>query len=217
MEAAPITPEMAIEATGLNPTDPFAGPLIRQITEQVQRDRDERMRYVSPPGALKLPKLLDQRRIEYAVPDGAFRAHAMFDRIGLWPMPDADMAEGKASRLIELPDVTRKNEEFRRSRSLIVTAGLRALDTLRSHGSDLGHIVYILHVHPWWIPAGKSDSGIEWSVRAVRVGDIFSDEDVERMRREGRIEYVEGPDGLLRVKKDGKLLAPMDAASGEEY
>lgn len=212
-----ITPEKAMELSGLNPKDPFAGPLARRLTEEAQRDWAARMKYVSPAGALKLPARLDARRLEYAVPDAVFRIGGLFERILLWPLPDADMGDGMASEHIHFPETKRKDEDLRRSRCLLVAAGVQALDILRSNGSDIGNMVYLLHLNPWWIPVGKSREGTEWYVRACAVGDLCGDEDLERDRREGIVKYVEGDDGLLRIERNGKLLAPMRASMREDY
>lgn len=217
MEAVEITQQATIELTGLNPKDPMVGPLARRLTEEAKRDWAARMKYVSPAGALRLPERLDVRRLEFAVPDQVFRIAALFDRILLWPLPDADMGEGMASEHIHFAETKRKDEEFRRPRCLLVAAGLQALDVLRSNGSDVGNIVYILHLNPWWIPVGKSREGMDWYVRACSVGDLCGDEDLARELRDGSLEFAEGDDGLMRVKRDNKLLAPIRPSMREDY
>lgn len=205
-----ITEGEVAKQVGLNPADPMVGPMLRKLTDEARRDFDLRMECVSPRETLNLPELLDKRRIEYAVPDGAFRIAALFDRVLLWPIPDADVEEGKGSKLIHLPETTRKNEDYRRPRCLLIGAGIQALDILRSNGVDLGHIVFLLHLNPWWVPIQKSQWGMEWSVRVCQVGDLCGDEDLGLQLRSGEISYEEDPDDhLLRIKqREGKPIRP---------
>jgi hypothetical protein len=196
----------------------MVGPLARRLTDEAKREWDVRMKYVSPAGELGLTKRLDARRLEYAVPDQVFRIAGLFDRILLWPMPDADMGEGMASEHIYFAETKRKDEEYRRSRCLLVGAGIQALNELRSNGTDLGDIVYILHLNPWWIPVGKSREGVEWHVRACSVGDLCGNEDLAQELRAGTIRYEEDKDdGLIRVLRDGKRLEPIRPSMREDY
>lgn len=198
-EAAIAITDISAETLGMNPNDQMA----KRFADETRRDIGIKMKYVSPPGALGLPELLDERRCGFAVPDAVFRVArgALYDRVLLWcEIPDADFGEtGKASKSIYLPPTSQKANQEKSPRCLIVGAGLQALDVLRSNGSDLGHIVYLVHLNPWWIPCGRSQEGTEWWVRVVSAGDLGADEDLANDMQAGKVTVVEHDDGLVRL------------------
>lgn len=189
--------DISAATLGLNPDDQMA----RRFADTTKRNLEAAMKYVSPAGALNLPDLLDERRRGYAIPDAVFRvaAGALYDRVILWPLPDADLTPDRASKSIYLPETSVRANQEKSPRSLIVGAGLQALDVLRSNGADLGHVVYLVHLNPWWIPCGRSAEGTDWWVRVVSAGDLGASEDLAGEMRAGKIHVVEHDDGLVRL------------------
>lgn len=96
---------------------------------------------MGPPGALKLPPLLEAARLKYGIPDGAFKSQASFDRIYVWPI---EMFDGEATfrgTSIIKPMLSQRKDMQEGHRGVLISAGLIALDHLKSHGIELGHIV----------------------------------------------------------------------------
>ena len=68
---------------------------------------------------------------------------------------------------------------------IIVSAGTDALDNLRSHGMDLGHIVSIIREAPYGIRMATV-YGKKHVLMIINVGDICASEDLAFEMREGR-------------------------------
>lgn len=138
---------------------------------------------IAPPGSLGLPPLLEQRRLEWQIPDGVFKTApgALFDRILLYQIPLLAKSRADAltfgGGLIAKSDQSKDKEQREAPRAVIVGAGLRALDSMRSHGVDLGHIVYFSKNTVYAIQvdyiAGKFDR-----VSLAREGDLILSEDL---------------------------------------
>lgn len=138
---------------------------------------------VAPPGTLGLPPLLEQRRLEWQIPDGVFKTApgALFDRILLYQIPLLAKSRSDAltfgGGLIAKSDQSKDKEQREAPRAVIVGAGLKALDSMRSHGVDLGHIVYFSKNTVYAIQvdyiAGKFDR-----VSLAREGDLILSEDL---------------------------------------
>jgi len=145
--------------------------------EQAERRSAVMRKRMSPPGALGLPKLLDERRLEYGITDGAFSRQAVFDRVYLWQIPMQKGDKFESDSLIHMPESVQQREKSRAPQGIIVSAGLRALDQLRSHGVDLGHKILFCHAAPYHI---RYDSvlGLEQHLIIVLAGDIIGSEDL---------------------------------------
>jgi hypothetical protein len=145
--------------------------------EQAERRSAVMRKRMSPPGALGLPKLLDERRLEYGITDGAFSRQAVFDRVFLWQIPMQKGDKFESDSLIHMPESVQQREKSRAPQGIIVSAGLRALDQLRSHGVDLGHKILFCHAAPYHI---RYDSvlGLEQHLIIVLAGDIIGSEDL---------------------------------------
>ncbi len=96
---------------------------------------------MSPPGALKLPPLLEAARFKHFIPDGAFRSQASFDRIYVWPIEMFDGETTFRGTSIIKPMLSQKKDLQEGHRGVLISAGLTAADRLMSHGIELGHIV----------------------------------------------------------------------------
>lgn len=169
-----------------------------------KRLEDEWKKHVSPPGALKgIPPLLEQRRLEYQIPDEAFGRACMFDKILLFQIP---MWEGGVygDTSILMPETGAERVEESAPRGVIVSAGLQALDVLHSHGSGLGHKVLYVHMSPWRVPF-MMIQGHELYLIPLRVGDLVADEDTAQGLRSGEL-------GLVRVEGGHRYMNAADEA-----
>ena len=185
---------------------------------RAEAERISKQMHISPPGSLGLPKLLDDRRLEYDIPDGAFGAHAVFDRVLVYQIDRVRTATFENS-LIHRPDISRAREREECPVGVIVGAGLSALDSLRSHGVDLGHVCIFVHLAPFRFQCGTID-GHPVYVLLLRAGDIIASMDLmgktkdaswqvksyEQKLQSGisvRRHYLDKGDGSVTVPEDG--------------
>jgi hypothetical protein len=172
----------------------------------------------SPPGALGLPPLLDDKRIKHGIPDSAWRSQAVFNKILVWQIP-VDGSETYGGGVIVKTEAQKKRELSEAPRGVIVSAGLQALDELRSHGVDIGHTVFFTHLAPFRkrLPpiAGK-----EPSLVILHAGDIFDSEDLaEKLRaRVCRIisKEVDGVISHFYCDENGKMWNPAQNVAAED-
>lgn len=171
------------------------------IKKETLERNDNLKKRMSPKGTLHLPPLLDERRLEWGIPDGAFRVAALYDRILLWQIPPA-FSTGEtigAGRILK-SDETRLKELRECPRGIIVSAGLKALDVLRSNGSDLGHIVQHVKNSVYGIQCDYDpESGkYDW-LQVLRDGDLIGDEDL-------RSAVAVGVCKVNRIQEDGQAV-----------
>lgn len=75
--------EGKLDTSGLSP----------EYVSSLQRLSDSIRARMSPKGELGIPELLDERRLEHGIPDGAFSMECLFDRILVFQIGDS--ASGK--------------------------------------------------------------------------------------------------------------------------
>lgn len=192
------------------------GKNFRAHTEDLQKALKAAM---SPKGKLKLPKLLDQRRLEYGIPDGVFTTSAVFDRVLVYQIElNAEETYVPGGKLIRA-DVTRQRDMTETPLGVVVTAGLRALDALRSNGIDLGHVVRFARNVVWQMPMCSVGGPIHKLV-VLRAGEIVSSEDLDRAMKAGKVKVKlqrsKSADGTqeydthVLVDEKGKAWNPQD-------
>lgn len=187
---------------------------------EAQKDIAEK---VALPGALGLPALLEKRRLEWEIPDGVFKTcpGALFDRILLWQIPLLAKTKQDAvtfgGGLIAKSDQSKDKEQREAPRAVIVGAGLQALDSLRSHGVDLGHIVYFSKNTVYSIQVDYI-AGKYQRVSIARDGDLILSEDLAEAFAKGEVRVdcsrMTNPDGsCIRehqyVDHDGVAYSPL--------
>lgn len=162
---------------------------ISEVLKRAQARDAELRKHVSPPGALPwLPPRLEQRRLEYQIPDEAFARQALFDKVHIFQIPMWS-SETYGDTGIVMPDVGAERMEESAPRGIIISAGLQALDVLYSNGSGLGHRVQFQHMTPWRAPYAMF-GGKEFYILPMRVGDLINDEDAVDALRHGAAELV---------------------------
>ena len=178
---------------------------------------------MAPPGALGLPPLLEQRRLQYLIPNGAFAQRAMYDRMLLWQIPYYQERYGDTR--IVMPETGKSRTKNEAPRGIIVTVGLQALDVLHDHGSGLGHIVKFIRLAPWRLPCDMI-AGREEELLILRCGDLIADEDLEQLLRKRewavRCERRKDKDGNavtahVLVTAEGAVRNPQVPFIAEEY
>lgn len=152
---------------------------------EVEKLQEELKEHMSPPGALGLPPLLDQRRLEYGLPDEIFNAACMYEFIHIYQIDLVDTDKFSKDSLLVRPEALASRDKKTAHRGILVGAGLRALDIGRSNGWDLGHIVNFIQLAPFRQKM-VTIRGKDWSVLCMQAGDIRSSEDLVRDLRGGR-------------------------------
>ena len=117
-----------------------------------------------------------------------------FDRVLVFMIPSQD-AEWKNGSLVykgtntQVIDSVKDKMERTAPRGVIVSAGLKALEQLRSNGIDVGHTVVYLRLSPYRPPVGYENRQLR-HLNSIRAGDLMFSEDTGRLLREGKIRRV---------------------------
>lgn len=152
---------------------------------------------MSPPGALRLPPLLEAQRLKYGIPDGFFKSQASFDRIYVFPIDQFD-GEDKFSPqgTILRGNLTKLKDLQEGNRGILISAGLTAADRLMSHGIELGHVVTTNKNVPFARRCERLADGTEMFYLVMRDGDLAGSETLADEIRDGtkRIVDVGGSD-----------------------
>lgn len=144
------------------------------VAENIAEELEKSLR---PRGYYNIPKLLDERRFEYAIPNGAFESFPAFDKVYVHQITTKERRTYSEGGSIVMPDAVVSVDRNRAPRGIIVSAGLAALDSLRSSGIDLGHIIRFKKMAPFIQPVAEIQ-GHELTVMVIRDGDIVSSEDL---------------------------------------
>lgn len=134
---------------------------------------------LAPRGTYNIPILLDERRFEYGIPNGAFEQFPVFDKVYVWQLTLTERRTYSEGGAIVKPDARIAYDRNTAPRGIIISAGLQALDSLQSTGIDVGHIVRFKKFSPFIQPVGDI-KGVEVTVMVIRDGDIVSSEDLAR-------------------------------------
>lgn len=164
---------------------------------------------MSPAGKLDLPPLLEERRIKYGLPDTVFSVDCVYDRIYVAQVADHEEKTYLEKGLIVMPDRTASRKLTEACRGVLVGAGLLALDELRSNGVDLGHIVRFVKLAPYRMEIDFIN-GKSLDLLVMRAGDVTGSEDVNRLRRAGklRIQWDDETRKHFYTDQDGHHLRP---------
>lgn len=166
--------------------------------------------------SLRLPPLLEKRRKEFNIPDGAFRKAAKFDRCFIWQIADYEGDFFKGTGIV-MPETAKKRGLTQAPRGVLVSAGLQALDFLVTNGCPgLGAIIGFVRLSPWRMPVDIVD-GKEVEVCVTRATDIVGDEDLAAMLATGTAEIVRGDDGRHRLNIGGVTYQPATPEASEDF
>lgn len=182
--------------------------------------------YMQPEGdpdrKLGLSRLLESKRWKYKIVDAAFRYQAVFDNVLLHQIEsqEAEESHGKipGSTILYATKNTQKLNLQEHPRGVIVSAGAKALESLKSHGMDIGHTVIMMRLSPWHLPV-LSVPGVQQYLMVLRVGSLIASEDLARDIKERRVSYrmnkktcqVEFHD------EEGHAWVPDDTTNDPEY
>jgi hypothetical protein len=166
---------------------------------------------MSSPGSLGLPPLLEARRLELGLIDELFGQSAVYQRVLIWQLPPTELSGGTIGNSgLYVPAKTLSREKEEAPRAIVISAGTDALDILRSHGMDLGHIVTICREAVYGIRVAYV-GGRQHRLTIIDVGDICASEDLAIEVAAGRCEtfWDTGQEShKLRDPRTGEAWAP---------
>ena len=149
--------------------------LVDTELEKAKKRTEEIRALMSPPGALKLPPLLEAQRLKWGIPDGAFRAQAVFDRIHVFPIDFEGQKETYGNSSIHRPETTKMVDVQNGHRGILISMGLDAMDKCISNGMELGHIVRTIRNSPHAQECARTSYGPMYYL-VQRAGDLCSSE-----------------------------------------
>lgn len=173
------------------------------------------LKELSPGNPFRLPKLLNKKRLEYGITDGAFEFQPAFDRVYVFQVSQVDIS--KTDGGIIRPDQAKRRELESAPQGILVAAGLVALDQLKSHGIELGHLVTLLRYAPYRI---RYDilNGKDKYLTIMQAGDIVGSKELgdEIAAGRTRVEYDEAT-GRHCYVKGKKKIHPMEVELPPDY
>lgn len=199
---------------------------MQETLDRIRKERELEMKmraHFALPGSLGLPALLDDKRCKYGIPDSAWDDQPVFNKIFVWQLP-IDEAGTYGGGLIVKTEERKARERSEAPRGVIVSAGLQALDELRSHGVDVGHTVFFTHLAPFRKRLPPID-GKEPALVILHAGDIICSAELAQglKKRECRIvaREVEDDDGNVSVEhfycdSKGKTWNPAQNVASED-
>ncbi len=157
---------------------------------------DDLEKSLAPRGTYNIPTLLDERRFEYGIPNGCFEHYPVFDKVYIWQVTLTERHTYSEGGAILKPDAIVAIDRNTAPRGIIISAGLQALDSLRSTGVDIGHIIRFKKFAPFIQPVGEIRGHI-MTVMVIRDGDVVSSEDLARS-------YHAKETSIVNAAEDGK-------------
>lgn len=172
------------------------------------------------PGALGLSPLLEAKRVKYGIPNSAWSNQAAYNKILVWQIPLEESDTYGQAGVILKTDARKGKELTEAPRGVIVSAGLRALDELRSNGLDLGHTIYFTHLAPYRLRLPMV-AGKEPTLVILHSGDVFASEDLASSLKSGECKIVakDNADGVTEhfyCDANGKTWKPTDTDIPED-
>lgn len=174
---------------------------------------------LAPPGTFNIPMLLEERRHKYLIPNGAFEHFPLWDKVYIWQITASERQTYAEGGVITKPEARLAYDRNTSPRGIIVSAGLKALDALRSTGADIGHIVRFKKYAPFMQEVAEID-GKTLELMVIRDGDIVSSEDVASLYHKRILSIVnvaserDGYDFRFATEKNGAIETTGQKISG---
>ena len=171
-------------------------------------------------GTIGLGPLVDRKRRQYGIPDEAFFSQcAVFNRVLVAQIPEEEGDTYEGSVILKT-EIAKKRDLVEAPRGVIVSAGLQALDELRSNGFDIGHTVGFTRLAPFRRPFATI-GGERLTLIVLVAGDIVDSEDLGQALKSRRARVVAKPneEGVMIhqfVDENGKVWSPIEAAVPED-
>ena len=165
--------------------------LVDTELEKAKKRTAEILALMSPPGALKLPPKLEAARWKWGIPDGAFRAQAIFDRIHVFPIDLEGQKDTYGNSAIHRTEVGKLKDVQNGHRGILLSMGLTAADQCVSHGVELGDIVITIRNSPHALECCRLTTGVPMFYLLMRAGDLTSDETLLEQINSGETKIVD--------------------------
>lgn len=167
---------------------------------------------LAPAGSFNIPELLDRRRFEFGIPNGCFSCYPADDKAFVYQvaLPGQGGDKYQGSVLIK-PENVQSWERNTAPRGILVSAGLRAMDTLHSSGIEIGHIIRFRRLSPFIMPVAEF-SGKVLSVMLLRDGDIVASEDLATKLHSRTHEIL----NISKTGYDFRIVGAVGNTSGEK-
>lgn len=179
-----------------NLKDPAAFGIAERAARRIANSR----KAMSPAGSLHLPEMLEERRWEYMIPDGAFKIQPFHDRIFVFQKEWVDGPSFEDGLIMQSEQGLRREQESA-PEGVLVAAGLKALDELRANGIDLGHHVSFIRQAPWRMLVSRVD-GREKYVLLLMCGDITGSFDLMNQLKDGSVRVEHDDDAMQHYYTD---------------
>ena len=152
---------------------------------------------LKPLGYYNISSLLDERRLKYGIPNEAFEGQPLFDRVYIYQISDANGQDTyiKGGTILMSDHAIKARKEIT-PRGVLVNAGLKALDALRSNGVELGHIVKFQKLAPFMLQLNTTLS-IPIMLTVCRDGDLVESEDL------GQDLYINRNSSIVNIDDNG--------------
>lgn len=188
---------------------------VASLPSNVQKIADALLKRMTPAGLLGLPKLLDERRLQYGIPDGAFAQEAMFDRILIFQVGDRETSTYEKGGLIEMPDNVKAANLYRAPVGIVVSCGLSALDSFVSNGGQLGDKVQFVKNAPYFVRC-DTIAGHDFNLVVLTAGEIVGNFDLAERLKKRTLRKIQNPLEGGRVEhvfidEGGKHMMPQPA------
>ena len=174
------------------------------VAESIEKKLKESLK---PLGYYNIPELLDSRRLQYLIPNGAFEIAPAFDRIWIWQISTTEGETYAKNGKIVMPEQIIAARRQTAPKGILISAGLKAMDALYSTGIEIGHIVMFKKLAPFCMPVEEID-GHPLTVMVMRDGDIEGSYDMATAinERKGRIVNIGADKNIydFRYELNGK-------------
>jgi hypothetical protein len=173
----------------------MADPMARDFVEKLKaREAAKYKPFMSAPGALGLPPLLEEARLQYDITDAYFEDAPLFDTVVVFQVRKHQSGALSEGGLVIAPGNTLEQEQLTSTIGIICSAGLVGLDYLRSHGVDLGHRVIFTRM-ALYRPVMQVIDGNEERCILVHAADIRTSKTLQQELRSGQKKVVKVLEG----------------------
>lgn len=169
-----------------------------------------------------LSKLLDERRLQYKIHDACFDFQPPYDRVLVYQIPFSETGAARPGSPIIMTDKMKEASDFYGLEGVIVSAGLLALEHLRTNGMDLGHrIMFATTIVRKMAMGYYADKPFELLVMSS--ADIQGSYDTRRLLREKKLRIAQKEGSLVYESRDPDTLewsslgVPMQPPTQAEY
>jgi hypothetical protein len=195
----------------------------RGLEHAKELEEEIRQHHMSPPGSLNLPEPLEKARWKHAIPDEMLQLQAAFSSVlikqtaPLWMTEDM-FGDGK----VVMPASSFEAQRSDTPRGVLVSAGLTALDKLRSHGMELGDVVFFVKHGPPIVRLARI-ANHDIYLFSLHVAEIRASEEAAQRLRSGEMSVVvhrTEDNGVVReehvYEQNGERRAPQDPSEQQD-